>query len=165
STERMFRVTVGVNGSEHSADDVECAGEIWAGIDEVEADALPNFGRERMMVVLEGDAVEDHFVGPDTHHLVVIPHHPRSFVLRRVPFALHQYVAHVGGRQRLGWIDDDGAVHSVGNMLENGRSPAVVNKRAWSGGRRSRGDAHWRNGGGSVLWSQWQGSPSAAKRG
>src|SRR5207253_11448221 len=101
---------------------------------DLEANALPNFGRERMMVVLEGDAVEDHFVGPDTHHLVVIPHHPRSVVLRRVPFALHQYVAHVGGRQRLRWIDDDRAVHPVRDMLQHWRSPAVVNKRAWSGG-------------------------------
>ena len=101
SAKRMFRVSVGVNGGEHSADDVEGAPEIWSGIDDVEPDALPDFSRQRMIVVLKGDAVEDDFIGPDTHHLVVIAGHERPFGLRRVPFALHQHVAHVGGWQRL----------------------------------------------------------------
>ena len=51
-------VSVGVNGGEHSADDVKCAAEIWAGVDYIEPDALPNFGRKRMMVVLKGDEGE-----------------------------------------------------------------------------------------------------------
>src|SRR5690348_15053542 len=72
SAERMFRVIVWVNGGEHSADDVECAAKIWAGIDDVKPDALSDFRGERMIVVLEGHAVEDNFVGPDAHHLVVI---------------------------------------------------------------------------------------------
>ena len=134
SAERVFRVSIGVNRSEHSADDVEGAPKIWSGIDHIEPDALPDFGRERMMVVLEGDAVEDNFVGPDAHHLVVIARHERAFGLRSVPFALHQHVTHVGRWQRLGWIDDDGAVHSVGNVLQHWRRAAVVNKCARSGG-------------------------------
>src|ERR1051325_3151557 len=112
-------VTVRVNGGEHSPDDMKCAGETWAGIDHIEPDALPDFRRERMMVVLKRDAVEDNFVRPDAHHLIVIAGHERAFGLRSVPFALHQHVTYVGGWQWLRWIDDDGSVHSVGNVLEH----------------------------------------------
>src|ERR1041385_1934185 len=79
SAERMVRVTVGINGGEHSADDVECAGEIWTGIDDVKPNALSDFRDERMIVVLESHAVEDNFVRPDAHHLVVIARHECSF--------------------------------------------------------------------------------------
>ena len=63
--------SVGINGSEHSANDVKRPWKIRAGIHATKPDALLDFCRERMRVVLKRDAVKHDFVG--SHILIRTP--------------------------------------------------------------------------------------------
>ena len=127
---------------EDRADDVEVGVEARAGRDNPEADGLAGVGRERMGDVLARVSVPGHPVRHDRVRLQGVVGRrllePRAV---QVPLARDEHVLAIGRRQRLvGGLDDDGAVHAVGDVRQHRLRPAVVHEHAGIGRLEGVGD-------------------------
>src|SRR5579884_713008 len=123
------RVAIGIGVAEDGPDHMEGREESRPGVDDEDADALPRLRRQRGCLILVDVAVENDIVGNAGIEFGRVGGIRTIGQLRGVELALHQHVL-LSGRPALRWIDDNGPVHAVGHVIDDGRRATVVHEDA-----------------------------------